>query len=58
MSRRGLAILAALTLGSIWLGFEVDPRRDYLAWLFLVVVPVAIVALAAYLIVRKKEKSQ
>ena len=55
MTIKPLRLLAPLALGSIWLGLEIDPRRDYIAWLFIVIAPLMIVALAVYLSLRRKK---
>lgn len=49
MTKSKLLSIVALLALSIWIGFEIDPDRDWIAWLFIVVLPVAIVVLVTIL---------
>jgi hypothetical protein len=42
MKKTRLFILFALLVLSIWIGFQIDPDRDWTAWLFIVGLPVSI----------------
>ena len=56
MTKAKLLGIAALLALSVWIGFEIDPDRDWIAWLFIAALPVAIVALATILHLRSVKK--
>ena len=39
-----ILLTGALLALSLWIGFEIDPERDWIAWLFIAVIPTAIIA--------------
>lgn len=51
-----LLVIPALLLLSIWIGFQIDPDRDWIAWLFIVVLPISIVVVVTILRFRAGKK--
>jgi hypothetical protein len=44
----GMVVVAVLA-ASIWLGIQIDPQRDWIAWVFIIGVPLAMVFIVAWL---------
>lgn len=56
MKKTNLIVTATLLAMSVWIGFEIDPDRDWIAWLFIVIIPFVIIALAAILNLKSSKK--
>lgn len=56
MSAKAFLAITALTIGSVWVGVEIDPRRDAIAWLFLLALPVFVVSSTLYVSFRVKRR--
>jgi hypothetical protein len=56
MPINAIIVLIGLAVASIWIGFEIEPRRDPVAWIFLIVVPLALINAAFFIITRLKSK--
>lgn len=56
MTKAKLLGIAALLALSVWIGFEIDPDRDWIAWLFIAALPGTIVGLVTILHFRTAKK--
>ena len=52
MTKAGLVTIVALVALSVWIGIQIDPGRDWGAWLFIAALPIALVAVAIWIQVK------
>lgn len=55
MSKATILGLVAVVAVSLWVGFQIDPHRDWLAWIFIIAIPFVVVGGVVWHLMSGKE---